>query len=394
MKKISCQCGFCLMLFGSAVHLALGSDGAESCGAGEDHQDDPDVDAVTGMGDVSQGNVLAEDLFLDCSGSGGQRGLFLIKLFFDDLILNSHSSQRSLFLDELFLNHGCGGGVDIGDNCGSGLFDDLGGLFSLLFDLFQLLFELFDLLGSFLFVKLFLGFYTIKKGKEAESVALVAVGTECRSDSFASIISIVSSLVFVIFGLSLDAYAGIIISLLIIKAGFDALKETIGDILGRPGDHDLAAKIYKEIKNTDGIISAADMILHNYGPDEWSGSVNVEIDHSKSVGEIYEFLHALQLRIMHEHHVTMVFGVYAVDNDRAETKELREAISKFVRNGEHLKSYHAVYRDTKNMIIYCDFIVDYELKDWDAVQESFKEYMSKLYPEYGIELTIETEFIS
>lgn len=242
-------------------------------------------------------------------------------------------------------------------------------------------------------VKLFLAFYTIKKGKEAESVALVAVGTECRSDSFASLISIVSSLIFIIFGLSLDAYAGIIISCLIIKAGFDALKETVGDILGRPGDHDLAVRLYKEIKDTDGIIGAADMILHNYGPDEWSGSVNVEIDHSKTVGEIYEFLHALQLRIMHEYHVTMVFGVYAVDNDRAETKALREAIAEFVRNHEHLKSYHAVYRDTKNMVIYCDFIVDYELKDWDAVQASFKEYMAGLYPEYGIELTIETEFI-
>ncbi len=242
-------------------------------------------------------------------------------------------------------------------------------------------------------IKLFLGFYTIKKGKEAESVALVAVGTECRSDSFASLISIVSSLVFIIFGLSLDAYAGIIISCLIIKAGFDALKETVGDILGRPGDHDLAVKLYKEILKTDGIIGAADMILHNYGPDEWSGSVNVEIDHSKSVGEIYEFLHSLQLRIMHEYHVTMVFGVYAVDNDRAETKELRGAIAGFVKSREHLKSYHAVYRDTKNKVIYCDFIVDYELTDWDAVREAFKEYMAKLYPGYGIELTIETEFI-
>ena len=149
-------------------------------------------------------------------------------------------------------------------------------------------------------IKFFLGLYTIRMGNKAGSGALVAVGTECRNDSFASVITIVSSLLFLLLGISLDAYAGILISLLIVKAGFDSLKDTLGDILGRPGDHDLALSIYKEVMKTDGILAAADMMLHNYGPEAWSGSVNVEIDHNKSVGEIYQFLHELQLRIMHQ----------------------------------------------------------------------------------------------
>jgi len=242
-------------------------------------------------------------------------------------------------------------------------------------------------------IKFFLGLYTIKMGNKAESGALVAVGTECRNDSFASMITIIASMVYLIFGLSLDAYAGVIISFLIIKAGYDALMETIGDILGRPGDHDLAVKIYREIKQTDGIIAAADMMLHNYGPEAWSGSVNVEIDHNKTVGEIYQFLHALQLRIMHEYNVTMVFGVYAVDNDSENIKELRQVIAAFARAHEHIKSYHAVYLDSKNDTIYCDFIVDYDLKDWDAVRTEFEAYMAEKYPGKAVELVIETDFI-
>lgn len=242
-------------------------------------------------------------------------------------------------------------------------------------------------------IKFFLGLYTIRMGKKADSGALEAVGTECRNDSFASVITIVASLIFIIFGLSLDAYAGILISLLIIKAGFDSLTDTLGDILGRPGDHELAVKIYKEIMKTDGIIGAADMMLHNYGPDAWSGSVNVEIDHGKTVGDIYQFLHELQLRIMHEYKVTMVFGVYAVDNDNAETKALRKNILAFIRQNEHIKSYHAVYIDQADMAIYCDFIVDYKLKDWDAVRAEFDAYLAEHYPEYHAVLTIETEFV-
>ena len=192
-------------------------------------------------------------------------------------------------------------------------------------------------------IKYILGVYTIKMGEKASSVSLIGVGTECRNDSFASIITIITALIYLLFHVSLDAYAGIIISLLIVKAGIDVLKETLSDLLGRPGEKELAKELYQKIRQTEGIIAAADMMLHNYGPDAWSGSVNVEIDHNKTVGEIYSFLHELQLDIMHQHNVTMVFGVYAVDNDHEEMKKLRSVIDQFVKGHQNIKKFHAVY---------------------------------------------------
>ena len=32
------------------------------------------------------------------------------------------------------------------------------------------------------------------------------------------------------------------------------------------------------------VVNAADMMLHNYGPETWSGSVNLEINHDVTVG--------------------------------------------------------------------------------------------------------------
>ncbi|MCQ2452029.1 MAG: cation diffusion facilitator family transporter [Oscillospiraceae bacterium] len=242
-------------------------------------------------------------------------------------------------------------------------------------------------------IKFFLGNYTIRMGKKADSGALEAVGSECRADSFASVITILSALVLLIFHRNLDAYAGLLTSLLILKAGFDALKATLGDIIGRPGDEELAKKLYQEIRGTEGIVAAADMMLHNYGPDAWSGSVNVEIDCGKTVGESYQFLHELQLRILQEYRVTMVFGIYAVDRNSDSGKELRGAIASFVRSKDHVKSFHAVYIDEKSQDIYCDFIVDYSLRNWDRLQEEFKAYMAELYPGKKVFLTIETEFV-
>ena len=242
-------------------------------------------------------------------------------------------------------------------------------------------------------IKFLLGTYTVKMGKKANSDALVGVGLDCRSDSFASVITLVSAAVFLIFDFSIDAYAGVLTSLLIIKAGIEVLRDTVSELLGRAGEGELAKALYKEIRSTPGILNAADMMLHNYGPDAWSGSVNVEMDHEKTVGEVYQVLHELQLRIMHEHSVTMVFGIYAVDNDHEDVRRLRTHVASFVNIADHVVSYHAVYIEPGTNDIYVDLIVDYELRDWDTLRGKFEHYMKNLYPGQTVHLTIETEFV-
>lgn len=241
--------------------------------------------------------------------------------------------------------------------------------------------------------KYFLGVYTIKMGKKADSGALTAVGLDCRNDSFVSVITILSAVVFLVFHISVDAYVGVFTSLIILKAGIEVLRDTVSELLGRPGEAELASQIYKEVRATPGVFNAADMMLHNYGPDAYSGSVNIEIDHDKTVGDVYQVIHDLQLRIMHEHNVTMVFGIYAVDHDHEDVARIRKDVAAFVKQEEHVKSFHAIYIDPNTRKLYCDLVVDYHLSDWDALRERFLGYMAKLHAGNEVVLTIETEFV-
>ncbi len=242
-------------------------------------------------------------------------------------------------------------------------------------------------------VKLLLGSYTIGKGKAVSSGTLIAVGTDCRNDSVVSAVTIASALVFLLFRYSVDAWAGIVTSGFILKSGFDVLSDTIGKILGEPADKELADKIYKEVRDTPCVINAADMMLHNYGPDYYSGSVNIEIDHDKTMGEVYEIIHDLQLRIMYRYGVVMVFGMYAVDSDDPEQRELRRVIARFVAGYDHVVSYHALYLPQEKKQVYCDLVVDYELKDRDALEADFRALIAEKYPGYEVILTIETEYV-
>ena len=249
------------------------------------------------------------------------------------------------------------------------------------------------IVAVFAVVKYLAGVYTINVGKKTQSDSLEAVGIDCKNDSFISLVTIISALVFLLLHLNIDAFAGIFTSFMIIKAGYGVLKETISKLLGRAGDSDLAKQLYEIIRSQDFIINAADMMLHNYGPDAYSGSVNIELDHKFTIGQVYQKLHQLQLEIMYKYKVVMVFGIYAVDNDNPDSKKLRENIAKFVIGKENVKSYHAVYIEPTSNAIYCDLVVNYELRDWDNLEKEFKDYMKSLYPENNIILTIETEYV-
>lgn len=242
-------------------------------------------------------------------------------------------------------------------------------------------------------LKYFLGAYTVRVGKRVDSLSLTAVGMESCNDSYISALTLITALVFIFFRLNIDAYAGIITALIIIKAGLEILGDTVSRLLGKAGDKELADQLYREIRSTPGIINAADMMLHNYGPDAYSGSVNIEVDHKLSMEEVYSFVHELQLKIMHEHKVTMVFGLYAVDYDSEKSRKMRREIAAFVSGYEHVMSYHALFISEKEMRIYCDLIVDYELDDWDKLRADFTAYMKDLYPDYQLELVVETEYV-
>lgn len=242
-------------------------------------------------------------------------------------------------------------------------------------------------------IKFLLGDYVEKQGEKINSQSLIGIGKDSKSDCIVSAVTIIATVVYIVFNLSIDAYAGIITSLFIFKAGFEILRETVDDLIGTAGNEELAANLYKMIRSNPLVLNAADMMLHNYGPDRYSGSVNIEMDHALTVEQIYATIHAMQLEIMHEYGIVVVFGVYAVDRDHENVKEMREYIGRFVQNTEHVISFHALYIDPTNNDIYCDLVVDYDLQNWDELRESFTAYMSEKYSDQRLELVIETEYV-
>ena len=129
------------------------------------------------------------------------------------------------------------------------------------------------IVGVAVVVKIVLGRYVKSIGKKVNSDSLVNSGEDATLDSVISASTLVAAAIFLIFGISLEAWLGAVISLVIIKSGVEMLKDTISQILGEKNDPELAREIKKTVTSFPGVHGAYDLVLNNYGPDAWNGSI-------------------------------------------------------------------------------------------------------------------------
>ncbi|MBQ9067953.1 MAG: cation transporter, partial [Eggerthellaceae bacterium] len=120
-------------------------------------------------------------------------------------------------------------------------------------------------------VKIVLGTYVKRVGREVNSDSLVASGIDALFDAVISASTVVAALVFMATGVSLEAPLGAIISAIIIKAGVDILRETISKILGQRADPELSRGIKEAVGQIPGVNGVYDLVLTDYGPDQLMG---------------------------------------------------------------------------------------------------------------------------
>ena len=226
--------------------------------------------------------------------------------------------------------------------------------------------------------KIFLGIYTENKGKKLGSEALTTF-------------ALISALFYIFTKISIDAIASAFIALFVIKAGYDLLKETIKKILGEKADADIAEAIYKIVENNPIVLGSHDLILNNYGPKTLIGSINLDIDHEKTVGEIYPIFHHLQLEVYEKLKVFLVFGIYSMDDHSKMAKEVWSVLRRFEEDEVYVLGYHGVVVDEEREEIYCDILIDF-VADRNKLRKKLENILLDKFPKYDPHVTIDLEF--
>ena len=235
-------------------------------------------------------------------------------------------------------------------------------------------------------VKLVLGRYVKKQGEKVNSGALVASGKDASFDAILSASVLASTIVFLIWGVSLEAYVGVIISIVIIKAGIEMMIETLNDIIGQRSDAEMSKEIKHLLNEEPDVRGAYDLTLFNYGPDKHYGSVHVELPDTMTVDEVDVLTRRIQLKVYQETGVILTgIGVYSYNTTNEEAAQIRNAVQKAVLSHDWALQMHGFYVDTEKKTIRFDVVVSFDIEHEEAIAIMLEEIQA-LYPDYEIQI--------
>ena len=242
-------------------------------------------------------------------------------------------------------------------------------------------------------VKILLGRHVKSVGVKVKSDSLINSGEDATLDSIISASTLVAAAIFLIFNISLEAWLGAAISLVIIKSGIEMLRETISHILGERNDAELARSIQKTVLSFPDVQGAYDLVLNNYGPDTWNGSIHIEVPDTYSAGQLDQLIREISMKVFCEHHVILTaVGVYSVNTKDEESISAREQVRKIVFSHEFVRQMHGFYLLKDKKTLRFDIVISFDAKDRRAVYSEVVADVQKAFPDYELQVTMDTDF--
>ena len=233
-------------------------------------------------------------------------------------------------------------------------------------------------------VKLLLGLYVKKQGKKVNSGALAASGSDAMFDAILSASVLASAIVYLVWGVSLEAYVGVIIAGFIIKAGIEMMIETLNDIIGKREDAEITKELKQIICEEEAVLGAYDVTLFNYGPNKNYGSVHVELPDTLTVDEVDRITRRIQTNVFHKTGVILTgIGVYSYNTSNDEAAQMRNRIQQTVLSHEWALQMHGFYADTEQKTLRFDVVMSFDVDRKEALETLYQEIRG-LYPDYEI----------
>ena len=180
------------------------------------------------------------------------------------------------------------------------------------------------ILSASIIVKLLLGLFYRGIGKTIDSSVVLAASTDSFSDSLSTLAVLVSSIIIRFTGWHIiDAVMGIIVSVLIIIAGFKILNETKDVLLGEAPVDETVRDIERIIADFPDIIGTHDLMVHNYGPNNFVASLHAEVDGKKDIYYLHDMIDNAERRICEELSILCTIHLDPVVTDDENVTELK-----------------------------------------------------------------------
>ncbi len=241
-------------------------------------------------------------------------------------------------------------------------------------------------------VKLVLGLFVRREGRQLKSDALVASGSDALFDAIVTLATLVSAGIMLLWDINLDGIFGTLISLIIIKAGIEMLASPIGELLGSRMSPEFVGQIKETAMSFDGVNGVYDIIVNNYGPNVLIGSLHVSVAETMTVRQIHLLTRSMSEAFYSKLGIIMTIGIYSVYTGDSPTAKLQHDVLQSANNRPEVLQAHAFFLYDDQKLITLDIVPDDNVRDDAAFAESMQTALHTQFPDYNFSIVIEHNY--
>ena len=178
--------------------------------------------------------------------------------------------------------------------------------------------------------KFWMYIYNKKMGSEINSEMLLAIAKDSRNDCIITFSTIISLVVTAYFGIHIDGFVGIFISIILLRTGFMSAKSILSNIMGRPVDKKTADAIVRIVMQQDEIIGVHDLMVHNYGPGRNVATLHAEVPMDMTVAIAHNAIDAAEADVMAQLGVALTIHLDPVDIDNKELNHIKYIVRSYL----------------------------------------------------------------
>ncbi|MBR4492005.1 MAG: cation transporter [Bacteroidales bacterium] len=241
-------------------------------------------------------------------------------------------------------------------------------------------------------VKLILGEYVKRKGKQLKSDALTASGSDALFDAAITLTTLISAGIMLIWNVSLDGILSTLISAVIIKAGIEMLASPVNELLGARVPAELTRQIKEEVSAIEGVHGVFDLILHNYGPEVMIGSLHINVYDTLSAYDIHGLSRKISMQMYEKHGIIMSIGIYAISTGENQRTELQSKVMEKLSAHKEIIQIHGFYCSEKEKMFSVDVVPDMSVHNDAALSASLVSELQPLAPDMRVTVVIDHNY--
>ena len=245
-------------------------------------------------------------------------------------------------------------------------------------------------------VKFYMCLYNRSVGKKINSAAMQATATDSLSDSIATTVVLLSMGISYFFHVNIDGYAGLLVAVFIIYAGFNAAKDTVSPLLGQAPDPEFVQQVADIVTAHPEVVGIHDLVVHDYGPGRVMVSLHAEVSGDGNIFDLHDAIDTAETELKEQLGCIATIHMDPIEADNTEVSQMRAAVAEKLKELDDVISIHdfrMVPGPTHTNLIF-DAVVpaDYKKSD-EELAASIRQHIHQTWPDRYAVVNIDHSYI-